>query len=948
MSKFAFSLTLVIVTCHLAHGQLMSASESASRSRPLALQHGAPWPKFRGNVANTGQGTTGGSTGVLKWKFGTKGIVASSPAIASDGTIYFGSFDSNLYAIDRAGVQKWSYPTGNVIWGSPAIGTDGTIYYSSEDSNLYAINPDGSKKWVYAAGGTLSSSPTVGTDGTIYVGCWDNNLYAISSTGAKKWTYPTGNLIGSSPAIGSDGTVYVGSTDGSLYAVKADGTLRWKFSAQAAVSTSPSVGPDGIVYFGSNDGDLYAVKPDGTEKWHYSVGSPIVSSPAVGIDGTIYFGSNDFNLYSLTSGGQLNWSYPTGLQISSSPVIGSDGTVYVGSQDHNLYAINSSGTLRWSQSTHAAVVSTPAIDADGTLYIGSNDQNLYAFGTQVNTIPVSSFNLSPASVAGGTSAVGTVTLQSVAPSNGDVVTLLSSDASVNVPSFVVVPGGANSTTFTLLTSPVLANKTVTVTASSGGTNVVSTMVVTTGPISNLAISPSSVVIGQNAFGTVTVSSPAPVGGTVISLSSANPNAIVPATVTVAQGATTANFTIQTSQVNASLTAVITASIGNYSRQATLKLLPTALQGVTLSSNSAVSGDTLQATATLNGPAPAAGVIITWTSNSTALVPPKPSKILKGTTSITIPVKVGVVNQNSNATLSASYASSTQSADVSIDPLVVTQVLLNSQSLSGGASTTGTVELNGNGNGSATKVNLTSSNPAVIVPVSILVPANSKLVTFVVKTTPVPTDRNVVITATTLTQPKTVTVTVTAPTLSLMTVNPTAVSGGATANGTVSITSFAPVGGITISLSSPSAYVTVPSSVTIPAGKSFSNFVVKTSAVSDQQVVSITGTLNGHQTQTNLVVNPPALTSLTISPSSVKGGTTATGKVTLSSIAPVGGMVVTLAAQGVGGSVPASVTILAGKTTATFAVATKKVSSKSNLLVTGTLGPVQKNSVLTIQ
>jgi len=39
--------------------------------------------------------------GTLKWKFttGVIGQVNSSPAIAADGTIYFGSDDGNLYAV---------------------------------------------------------------------------------------------------------------------------------------------------------------------------------------------------------------------------------------------------------------------------------------------------------------------------------------------------------------------------------------------------------------------------------------------------------------------------------------------------------------------------------------------------------------------------------------------------------------------------------------------------------------------------------------------------------------------------------------------------------------------------------------------------------------------------------------------------------------------------------
>ena len=63
---------------------------------------------------------------------------------------------------------------------SPAIGSDGTIYVGSRDDNLYAINSDGSRKWAFKTRGRVDSSPAIGSDGTIYVGSNDNNLYAIS------------------------------------------------------------------------------------------------------------------------------------------------------------------------------------------------------------------------------------------------------------------------------------------------------------------------------------------------------------------------------------------------------------------------------------------------------------------------------------------------------------------------------------------------------------------------------------------------------------------------------------------------------------------------------------------------------------------------------------------------------------------------------------------------
>ncbi|MDB4805128.1 immunoglobulin domain-containing protein, partial [bacterium] len=67
---------------------------------------------------------------------------------------------------------KWRFliPYLGMVYSSPAIGSDGTIYVGSNSGNLYAINPDGTQKWAFETGGGVSSSPAIGSDGTIYVG----------------------------------------------------------------------------------------------------------------------------------------------------------------------------------------------------------------------------------------------------------------------------------------------------------------------------------------------------------------------------------------------------------------------------------------------------------------------------------------------------------------------------------------------------------------------------------------------------------------------------------------------------------------------------------------------------------------------------------------------------------------------------------------------------------
>lgn len=75
----------------------------------------------------------------------------------------------------------WKYTTGNSIASSPAI-SNGVVYIGSDDKNLYAFNStNGDKLWNYSIGGivpggsippTVASSPAV-ANGIVYIGSLD-------------------------------------------------------------------------------------------------------------------------------------------------------------------------------------------------------------------------------------------------------------------------------------------------------------------------------------------------------------------------------------------------------------------------------------------------------------------------------------------------------------------------------------------------------------------------------------------------------------------------------------------------------------------------------------------------------------------------------------------------------------------------------------------------------
>lgn len=95
-------------------------------------------------------------------------------------------------------------------------------------------------------------------------------------------------------------------------------------------------------------------------------------------------------------------------------------------------------------------------------------------------------------------------------------------------------------------------------------------------LSGVSVSPANVTGGNSSTGTVTITLPAPTGGTTVTLTNSEPTvANVPPSVTVSAGQTTAAFTVTTQPMTSNFTAVITATLGAESRFAFLSVAPAA-------------------------------------------------------------------------------------------------------------------------------------------------------------------------------------------------------------------------------------------------------------------------------------------------------------------------------------------------------------------------------------
>jgi len=377
---------------------------SATGSLTIQVPSVHIWPQYQYNIYNTGLSpyVFSHNTGGIAWSFTTSWTVWATPAIASDGTFYFGNEAGDLYALTPTGSVKWTFPTGSPIRDSPNLDADGTIYIGngngiSTSTALYALNPDGSLKWSYPLPPSWAiAGPTttkLWLDGTIYFASaplsGPGKITALYPSGALKWEYPTAGRSVDTLALGPDGTLYSGFDGLRFYALNPDGTLKWELFTSITTFIGPSaIGADGTIYVVppystalAAPVTLCAFNTDGTLKWNYtyaSLNQTITSSsnPSIGPDGSIYMISPAEGLSVFSPDGAVKWQTgPLNMVGNRTPVIGPDGYILAGTSPTFpgigvmwLTLFYPDGKIKWKLLFNEGIW-TPAIGPDGTIYV---------------------------------------------------------------------------------------------------------------------------------------------------------------------------------------------------------------------------------------------------------------------------------------------------------------------------------------------------------------------------------------------------------------------------------------------------------------------------------------------------------------------------------------------------------------------------------------------------
>jgi outer membrane protein assembly factor BamB len=234
------------------------------------------------------------------WRFKT-GAVESSPLLVKD-TLYVGSWDHHVYAIDISGRRprlRWRFLADAEVNSSVAY-VGGMVFFGTDGGSVYGLNArTGREQWRSTSFSRFGrreyfyATPTVAF-GRVYIGNTDGTLYAFGArTGHLLWAQHAGSYVYTAAAIWHR-FVIIGTYNGDLIAYDAaTGDVRWRHVAPSAIHGAPTV-LDNIVYFSTcpvcgshgsrsskqGPAGTYGVRAsNGTLVWRFGAGrySPVVA-----------------------------------------------------------------------------------------------------------------------------------------------------------------------------------------------------------------------------------------------------------------------------------------------------------------------------------------------------------------------------------------------------------------------------------------------------------------------------------------------------------------------------------------------------------------------------------------------------------------------------------------------------------------------------------------------
>jgi uncharacterized repeat protein (TIGR03803 family) len=416
------------------------------------------------------------------------------------GTVFRTDGVGNLTTLHAFNGLDGATPTGIVqgrdgaFYGTTTYGGEPISFATPGNGTIFRIDAAGNLTVLFVfPGGERGFRPNplmVGRDGA---------LYGTAVGGSMTYSSLPGIVYRFDPATRDYRILHTFVTRDGLYLDGRDptGTL-FQASDGFFYGTTNQGGP-------SNSGVVYRVDAAGNFSVFHAFGVNEGSEAKAGVFqasdglfyGTLEQGSYGGRIFRLDGAGNFTalWSFgpysSDGWRPVTNPIEGRDGFFYgttprgggtaTTGSDGVVYRMSRSGSLTvlhsFSGADGIAPYASPVQGNDGLLYGSTVGGGANGLGTLFKLAPdqpavplptLALLTVDPTTVAGGTSAMGTVTLSSAAPSGGATVLLSTDSTLAAVPASVFIYSGTTSAWFVVSTKPTKRTQVATITARYNG------------------------------------------------------------------------------------------------------------------------------------------------------------------------------------------------------------------------------------------------------------------------------------------------------------------------------------------------------------------------------------------------------------------------------------------------------------------------------------------------
>ncbi|HLK56760.1 MAG TPA: hypothetical protein VKU00_09355 [Chthonomonadaceae bacterium] len=302
----------------------------------------------------------------------------------------------------------------------------------------------------------------------------------------------------------------------------------------------------------------------------------------------------------------------------------------------------------------------------GVMHAGAQNNNIHAAAAAL-----SNFQVLPASVVGGKTTFGTLTLTNPAPLGGAPVTIHADNLAVAPIRTLRIPAGVTTFHFVINTYRVLSDVDVTLSATCSGVTKTAPLTVQAKPVDLYGLYTDTPIASGgsgNHTGTVLLDGNAPEGGAIVTLSSDNAAVTVPESVTVPAGQKSANFTFTPNAVANDTGVKLTATyngISKFTHFLVRPAVPPTIAAIFARDTQAGATGSLQIF--LTGPAPNAMQVTISCNPAPDITIASSATIPSGQNSLQVPFQAAMVARPTLVTITVTVGNSSSKTSCVIYP-----------------------------------------------------------------------------------------------------------------------------------------------------------------------------------------------------------------------------------------------------------------------------------------